>query len=112
VRARQESAAGVKTYIRQGPVAARLSRKLSQRPRILLESFQRRDAYSSPSSTGHGDAADRTAKWPAVKAYYERLRAQPQRRQAVAEEFKLYQAELARHKRRRNSIVVRRMRDP
>lgn len=38
------------------------------------------------------------AKWPTVKAYYERLRARPSIAKAVAEEFKLYQAELARHK--------------
>jgi glutathione S-transferase len=38
------------------------------------------------------------AKWPNVKAYYERLRARPSIARAVAEEFKLYQAELARHK--------------
>jgi len=38
------------------------------------------------------------SKWPAVKAYYERLRARPSIARAVAEEFKLYQAELARHK--------------
>ena len=37
-------------------------------------------------------------KWPAVKAYYERLRARPSIARALAEEFKLYQAELARHK--------------
>src|SRR5215471_14651192 len=38
------------------------------------------------------------AKWPAVKAYYERLRARPSVAKAVAEEFELYKAELARHK--------------
>ncbi len=38
------------------------------------------------------------AKWPAVKAYYERLRARPSIARAIGEEFKLYQAELARHK--------------
>ena len=38
------------------------------------------------------------SKWPTVKAYYERLRARPSIAKAVAEEFKLYQAELARHK--------------
>ena len=38
------------------------------------------------------------AKWPTVKAYYERLRARPSIARALAEEFKLYQAELARHK--------------
>jgi len=38
------------------------------------------------------------AKWAAAKAYYERLRARPSIARAVAEEFKLYQAEIARHK--------------
>jgi glutathione S-transferase len=38
------------------------------------------------------------AKWPSVKAYYERLRARPSIAQAVAEEYELYKAELARHK--------------
>jgi glutathione S-transferase len=38
------------------------------------------------------------AKWPVVKAYHDRLRARPSIARAIAEEFKLYQAELARHK--------------
>ena len=38
------------------------------------------------------------AKWPVVKAYYERLRARPSIARAIAEEFELYKAELARHK--------------
>jgi glutathione S-transferase len=38
------------------------------------------------------------AKWPAVKAYYERLRARPSVAKAIAEEFELYKAEIARHK--------------
>jgi glutathione S-transferase len=38
------------------------------------------------------------AKWPAVKAYYERLRARPSIAKAIAEEFELYKAEVARHK--------------
>jgi glutathione S-transferase len=38
------------------------------------------------------------AKWPTVKAYYERLRTRPSIARAIGEEFKLYQAELARHK--------------
>jgi glutathione S-transferase len=37
------------------------------------------------------------AKWPAVKAYYERLRARPSIARAMTEEFELYKAELARH---------------
>ena len=38
------------------------------------------------------------AKWPAVKAYFERLRARPSIAKAIAEEFELYKAELARQK--------------
>ena len=38
------------------------------------------------------------AKWPAVKAYYERLRARPAVAKAIAEEFELYKAELARNR--------------
>jgi glutathione S-transferase len=38
------------------------------------------------------------SKWPAIKAYYDRLRQRPSIARAAAEEFKLYQAELARHK--------------
>jgi glutathione S-transferase len=38
------------------------------------------------------------AKWPALKAYYERLRARPSIAKAIAEEFELYKAEIARHK--------------
>src|SRR5579871_4975632 len=38
------------------------------------------------------------AKWPTVKAYYERLRARPSIAKAMAEEFELYKAELARQK--------------
>ena len=38
------------------------------------------------------------AKWPTVKAYYERLRARPSIAKAISEEFELYKAELARHK--------------
>jgi glutathione S-transferase len=38
------------------------------------------------------------AKWPNIKAYYERTRARPGIARALAEEFALYKAELARHK--------------
>jgi len=38
------------------------------------------------------------SKWPNVKAYYERLRTRPSVAKAIAEEFELYKAELARHK--------------
>ena len=38
------------------------------------------------------------AKWPTVKAYYERLRARPTIARAIAEEFELYKTEQARRK--------------
>jgi glutathione S-transferase len=38
------------------------------------------------------------AKWPTVKAYHERLRARPSIAKAIAEEFELYKAEVARQK--------------
>jgi glutathione S-transferase len=38
------------------------------------------------------------AKWPNIRAYYERTRARPSIAKALAEEFALYKAELARHK--------------
>ena len=38
------------------------------------------------------------AKWPTVKAYFERLRARPSIAKAIAEEFELYKAEQARKK--------------
>jgi len=38
------------------------------------------------------------AKWPTLKAYCDRLRARPSIAKAIAEEFELYKAELARRK--------------
>jgi glutathione S-transferase len=38
------------------------------------------------------------AKWPNIKAYYERARQRPSVARAIAEEFALYKAEIARHK--------------
>lgn len=38
------------------------------------------------------------AKWPAIKAYYERTMKRPSVAKAAAEEFVLYRAEIARHK--------------
>jgi len=38
------------------------------------------------------------AKWPNIKAYYERTRARPSIAKALGEEFILYKAELERHK--------------
>jgi glutathione S-transferase len=38
------------------------------------------------------------AKWPAIKAYYDRTMKRPSVARAIAGEFELYRAELARHK--------------
>jgi glutathione S-transferase len=38
------------------------------------------------------------AKWPNIRAYYERTRARPSIAKGLGEEFALYKAELARHK--------------
>jgi glutathione S-transferase len=38
------------------------------------------------------------AKWPTVKAYYERVRTRPSVAKAIARAFELYKAEIARHK--------------
>jgi glutathione S-transferase len=38
------------------------------------------------------------AKWPAIKAYYDRTLKRPSIAKAIAEEFDLYRAEIARHK--------------
>ena len=38
------------------------------------------------------------SKWPAIKTYYDRTLKRPSVARAVAEEFELYRAELARHK--------------
>jgi glutathione S-transferase len=54
-------------------------------------------AYRSGLKPGLTSCWIELAKWPAVKAYYERLRTRPSIAKAIAEEFKLDQAELARH---------------
>jgi glutathione S-transferase len=66
---------------------------------FLLERFSVADAYlvTVINWTMATPPID-LAKWPAIKAYYERHRARPSVAKAIAEEFKLYQAEVARHK--------------
>ena len=66
---------------------------------FLLDHFSVADAYLvTVINWTMATPAIELSKWPVVKAYYERLRARPSIARAVAEEFKLYQAELARHK--------------
>jgi glutathione S-transferase len=90
----------VKTYI-IGKGLSRLDylEKYLQGREFLLEHFSVADAYLvTVINWTMATPPIELAKWPAVKAYYERLRARPSIARAIAEEFKLYQAELARHK--------------
>ena len=66
---------------------------------FLLNRFSVADAYlvTILNWTQAVPAID-LAKWPAVKAYYDRLRQRPSVTKASSEEFTLYKAELARHK--------------
>jgi glutathione S-transferase len=65
----------------------------------LLDHFSVADAYLvTVINWTMATPAVELAKWPSVKAYYERLRARPSVAKAMAEELDLYKAELARHK--------------
>ena len=67
--------------------------------KFLLDHFSVADAYLvTVINWTMATPPVELAKWPAVKAYYERLRARPSVAMAVAEEFELYKAELARQK--------------
>jgi glutathione S-transferase len=90
----------VKTYI-LGKGLSRLDylEKYLAGREFLLDHFSVADAYLvTVINWTMATPPIELAKWPAVKAYYERLRARPSVARAIAEEFKLYQAELARHK--------------
>jgi glutathione S-transferase len=66
---------------------------------FLLDHFSVADAYLvTVINWSMATPPIELAKWPAVKAYYERLRTRPSVAKAIAEEFELYKAELARHK--------------
>ena len=66
---------------------------------FLLDQFSVADAYLvTVINWTMATPPIELAKWPTVKAYYERLRARPSIAKAVAEEFEMYKAELARHK--------------
>jgi glutathione S-transferase len=92
----------VKTYIYiLGKGLSRLDylEKYLEGREFLLDHFSVADAYLvTVINWTMATPPIELAKWPTVKAYYERLRARPSIARAVAEEFKLYQAELARHK--------------
>jgi glutathione S-transferase len=92
--------AEMKTYV-LGKGLSRLDylNSFLQGREFLLEHFSVADAYLvTIINWTMATPPIELARWPNVKAYYERLRARPSIARASAEEFKLYQAELARHK--------------
>lgn len=75
-----------------------LERQLTGRD-FLLERFSVADAYLATvlNWTLVLPAVD-LARWPAIQAYHNRIRQRPSFTRAMGEEYKLYQAEQARHK--------------
>lgn len=65
---------------------------------FLLETFSVADAYLFTVLNWNIATPVDLAEWPAVQAYYLRLKERPSIARALAEEFKLYAAEQARHK--------------
>jgi glutathione S-transferase len=66
---------------------------------FLLDHFSVADAYLfTVLNWTQAIPAIELAKWPAIKAYFDRIRQRPSAVKAAAEEFTLYKAELARHK--------------
>ncbi len=74
-----------------------LDRHLAGRE-FLLDQFSVADAFLCTVLNWTRAVPIDLSKWPAVKAYYERLRTRPSIARAIAEEFELYKAELARQK--------------
>jgi glutathione S-transferase len=65
----------------------------------LLDHFSVADAYLvTVINWTQATPPVELAKYPAVKAYYEKLRIRPSIAKAIAEEYELYKAELARHR--------------
>ncbi|MGO8918649.1 MAG: glutathione binding-like protein [Stellaceae bacterium] len=65
---------------------------------FLLDRFSVADAYLFTVLNWNIATPVDLKKWPAVAAYYTRLKQRPSIARALAEEFKLYAAEQARHK--------------
>src|SRR2546430_1043390 len=66
---------------------------------FLLDHFSVADAYlATVLNWSIATPMIDFSKYPAVKAYLERMKKRPSVAKALAEEFSLYQAEMARHK--------------
>jgi glutathione S-transferase len=73
--------------------------KYLQGREFLLDHFSVADAYLvTVINWTMATPPIELAKWPAIKAYYDRTLKRPSVAKAIAEEFELYRAELARHK--------------
>lgn len=96
----KKAPAEVKTYV-LGRYLSRLDYLEShlQGREYLLDHFSVADAYLvTVINWTMATPPIELSKWPAIKAYFERLRTRPSVAKAIAEEFELYKAELARHK--------------
>jgi glutathione S-transferase len=65
---------------------------------FLLDAWSVADAYLTTVLNWHQATDVDLARWPAVKAYFERMRARPATAKAMAEEGALYAEELRRHR--------------
>jgi glutathione S-transferase len=65
---------------------------------FLLDSFSIADAYLFTVLNWNVATPVDLKRWPAVEAYYTRLKQRPSIAQSLAEEFELYKAEQKRHK--------------
>ena len=73
--------------------------KYLQGREFLLDHFSVADAYLvTVINWTMATPPIELAKWPAIKAYYDGTLKRPSVAKAIAEEFELYRAELARHK--------------
>jgi glutathione S-transferase len=73
--------------------------KYLQGREFLLDHFSVADAYLvTVINWTMATPPIELAKWPAIKAYYDRTLKRPSVAKAIAEEFELYRAEIARHK--------------
>src|SRR5271156_870527 len=96
----RKAPAEMKTYIR-GKGLSRLDylEKYLQGREFLLDHFSVADAYLvTVINWTMATPPIELAKWPAVKAYYERLRGRPSIARAGAEDYNLYQAHPAPQK--------------
>jgi glutathione S-transferase len=96
----KKAVSDVKTYV-LGKYLSRLDylARYLERREFLLDHFSVADAYLvTVINWTMATPPIELAKWPTVKAYYERLRARSSVATAIADELELYKAELARHR--------------